>query len=388
MSNFIGKDGYSWWVGVVENIEDPLKIGRCKIRIFGWHTDNLALLPTADLPWAMPKVNDGSNFVVPVPGDYVTGYFADGASGQNAYYDSIIPGIRTQPWDTNKGFSPQPLVPGAVAEPNAPVLPTGVQANEIGQPTTVPIARGVVANTGISITNSQLTHVCDFRYAFNFNIGVGITNPVTAIQNAIKNGKNNAANFIAMLIGKLNDQIRLAINAIVKAMGLDPSGQLSTVYATLKFKLQDINDFIEKVAKYVEIAATVKYLIDDIQQIVTYLQNLPARLKSMVQDCINTFLNGAKAFAAQVAAIPGQVGSTVTGLANDLQTSANSVLSGLNAEVAAVTIPASLQNIFSNPTEDHGTTITTYISTTYANTDTTLAEANSDTFDPTKMKWA
>jgi hypothetical protein len=391
MSNFIGKDGYSWWVGVVENTEDPLKIGRCKIRIFGWHTDNLQLLPTADLPWAMPKVgtNDSGSFSVPIPGDYVTGYFADGASGQNAYYDSVLPGIQAQAPDTTKGFSPQPLVPGNKAEPNAPVLPNGVKANEIGQPTTIPIARGIVANTGISITNSQLSHVCDFRYAFDFNIGLaGLTNPVTAIQNAIKNGKNNAANLIAMMIKKLNDTFRDAIKAIIAAMGLDPSGQLSAVYAALKFKLQDINDFIEKVAYYVEIAATIKFLVDDIQQIVTYLQNLPARLKAIAQDCIATFLKGAKAFGAQVAAIPGQVGSTVNGIANELQTSADIILSGLNTDVASITVPTSISSIISAPSTDHADLVTTYFNTTYANTETTLAQSTADVFDPTKMKWA
>lgn len=391
MNNFIGKDGYSWWVGVVENTEDPLKIGRCKIRIFGWHTDNLQLLPTADLPWAMPKlgVTQSSSFSVPTPGDYVTGYFADGGSGQNAYYDSVLPGIQASPPDTSKGFSPQPLVPGQKAEPSAPVLPSGVKANEIGQPTTVPIARGIVANTGISVTNSKLSHVCDFRYQFQFDIGLsGLTNPVTAIQNAIKKGKNNAALVISMLIKKMNDEFRLAIKAIITAMGFDPSGQLSSVYATLKFKLQDINDYIEQVAEYVEIAATIKFLIDDIQQIVTYLQNLPARLKAMALDCINTFMNGAKAFAAQVAAIPGQIGATVNGVASELQASADSVLSGLNAEVSSITVPASLQTIFTNPSEDHSTIVTTYFETTYSNTETTMATVNENAYDSTKVMWA
>lgn len=391
MSNNIGKSGYNWWVGVVENIDDPLKNGRCKVRVFGWHTEDLMKLPTNDLPWAtlMTGPNSGGDFAVPIPGDYVSGYFTDGENAQNPYIVSILPGIPAEAPDTSKGFSPQSLTPGAVAEPNAPVLPAGVKANEIGQPTTVPIARGVVANTGISITNSKLAHVCDFRYALNFDIGLsGLTNPVSAIQNAIKQGKNNAAMFIAMLIEQLNDQFRLAINAIVKAMGFDPSGQLSTVYATLKFKLQDINDYIERVAKYVVIASTVKALIDDIQQIVTYLNNLPARLKAMVQDCIATFMNGAKAFAAQVAAIPGQVGATVDGVAKELQASADSVLSGLNSDLAAVQIPPALQTILSDPNANHGDIITTYLSDTYANTETTLAQSTADAFDPNAMKWA
>ena len=52
MENFIGKDGFNWFYGVVEEINDPTKLGRVKVRIFGHHTDNLQELPTTGLPWA------------------------------------------------------------------------------------------------------------------------------------------------------------------------------------------------------------------------------------------------------------------------------------------------------------------------------------------------
>ena len=43
-----------FYTGVVENRDDPLKIGRCQVRIVGLHTENKSLLPTDDLPWAVP----------------------------------------------------------------------------------------------------------------------------------------------------------------------------------------------------------------------------------------------------------------------------------------------------------------------------------------------
>jgi len=53
MENFIGKDNFVWWYGVVEDNNDPLKTGRCKVRIFGWHSENLNEMPTSDLPWTI-----------------------------------------------------------------------------------------------------------------------------------------------------------------------------------------------------------------------------------------------------------------------------------------------------------------------------------------------
>ena len=39
--------------GVIEDINDPLKAGRVKVRIFGLHTDDTLLIPVESLPWAM-----------------------------------------------------------------------------------------------------------------------------------------------------------------------------------------------------------------------------------------------------------------------------------------------------------------------------------------------
>ena len=50
---FAGKDGFVWWTGVVENRQDPLKLGRCKVRCVGWDSDNKMEAPTDSLPWAM-----------------------------------------------------------------------------------------------------------------------------------------------------------------------------------------------------------------------------------------------------------------------------------------------------------------------------------------------
>lgn len=43
-----------FYIGVVEDRFDPLKLGRCKVRVFGIHSESKELLPTKDLPWCLP----------------------------------------------------------------------------------------------------------------------------------------------------------------------------------------------------------------------------------------------------------------------------------------------------------------------------------------------
>jgi predicted chitinase len=42
------------FTGVVENRNDPLRLGRCQVRVVGLHTHDKTALPTEDLPWAVP----------------------------------------------------------------------------------------------------------------------------------------------------------------------------------------------------------------------------------------------------------------------------------------------------------------------------------------------
>ena len=47
--NFVGKDGFCWWVGEVEDHEDPMELGRVRCRVLGYYT-NIRGGTTADLP--------------------------------------------------------------------------------------------------------------------------------------------------------------------------------------------------------------------------------------------------------------------------------------------------------------------------------------------------
>jgi hypothetical protein len=89
--DFAGKNGFTWWVGVVENRQDPLKLGRCRVRCVGWHADDKMKLPTENLPWAMPSlpVNNPHPYA-PKEGDMVFGFFVDGENAQEPVIDWSI----------------------------------------------------------------------------------------------------------------------------------------------------------------------------------------------------------------------------------------------------------------------------------------------------------
>ena len=54
MNIFAGKNGFVWFQGVVEDRNDPLQLGRVRVRCLGFHTEDKQLIPTEDLPWAYP----------------------------------------------------------------------------------------------------------------------------------------------------------------------------------------------------------------------------------------------------------------------------------------------------------------------------------------------
>ena len=89
-----------WWSGVVEDRNDPEKLGRCRVRIFGWHTDDIQLLPTNVLPWALPMQpitsaatsGVGTTPVGIVTGSWVVGFFLDGDEGQKPVIMGTIAG--------------------------------------------------------------------------------------------------------------------------------------------------------------------------------------------------------------------------------------------------------------------------------------------------------
>ncbi len=123
-SNFIGRDGFRWWIGQVASEEaqgDQLnQIGstwgcRIKVRIMGYHPQNTVELKDEDLPWAQillsPQGGSGkanrARSIRVAPGDTVLGFFLDGDDAQLPVVLGIFGNTNYSPSDDYSGpFKP------------------------------------------------------------------------------------------------------------------------------------------------------------------------------------------------------------------------------------------------------------------------------------------
>lgn len=87
--DFIGQQ-FTWYTGIIEDINDPLNLNRVRVRCIGFHSMDTNVITTADLPWAtviMPVTSasikgNGGNHHLEV-GSWVVGFFRDGSSAQD-----------------------------------------------------------------------------------------------------------------------------------------------------------------------------------------------------------------------------------------------------------------------------------------------------------------
>jgi hypothetical protein len=133
--NFVGKDGFYWWVGEVEDNQDPMELGRVKVRVLGYYTNvrggTTADLPTEALPWATvlqhtsQPGNDGQGESSGQlqPGAIVMGFFMDGENAQMPIVMGVMR-VDKSPETNDKNvfaFTGETMEPGSTGHVN-PVL--------------------------------------------------------------------------------------------------------------------------------------------------------------------------------------------------------------------------------------------------------------------------
>ena len=139
--------------GVIEDNNDPEMLGRCKIRVWGLHTDliepdELEGIPTENLPWAEPclglvegSVSGNGAFSIPLQGSHVFLFF-EGGNWQSPRYFATAPGQPEEAADTTKGFNdPSGQIP---------------REDRLGEPDWHRLARGDSSETVIDWRNQNV----------------------------------------------------------------------------------------------------------------------------------------------------------------------------------------------------------------------------------------
>ena len=95
-----------WFTGIVEDRQDPLNLGRVRVRILGRNGIDLNLLPTNNLPWAQVLLpTNNPNPYPPKEGDQVFGMFIDGKNAQSPIILGVFPSIPQNAAVPNQGFN-------------------------------------------------------------------------------------------------------------------------------------------------------------------------------------------------------------------------------------------------------------------------------------------
>ena len=188
-SNFMGLDGFVWFVGVVEDRNDPDSLGRVRVRCIGFHTEDISALPTTDLPWAhvMHPVTDpcmqgmGNSPSFLVEGSYVIGFFRDAQDKQQPVIIGSLPGNPDSAADPREGFN-DPRGKNAIqdqykGDPTYGPYPVDgedysrISGHELDEPDTNRLAQGKNSESHLSLINRRAMRLRDNPVATVDNFG-------------------------------------------------------------------------------------------------------------------------------------------------------------------------------------------------------------------------
>lgn len=140
--DFAGKNGFIWFTGIVEDRQDPLKLGRVRVRCVGWHAENKMHLPTEMLPWALVTYpTNNTNPYAPKEGDMVFGFFGDGESAQAPIIVGTFPSIPLKEGNSQEAFSDSRSSEQLSSAPVKPDESPTLYPRKLDEPTTSRLAR-------------------------------------------------------------------------------------------------------------------------------------------------------------------------------------------------------------------------------------------------------
>lgn len=390
-SDVMGRDGFTWWVGEVESIEDPQQLGRVKVRIIGWYTGAggkeayTTSLPTESLPWAIcilptdqPGIkNTGTTTELQV-GAQVLGFFLDGEEAQLPCVLGSFRGFRnaadqkTGSGDANDSDVPKTTVADAAEAPKLPTqaqdaagkeVPGGAPFNKTGSAPANP-SGGEATDRGALPAAAQAV---PGNYASNPQV------PPTEAQGIADGSQGPAAEGFERDLERMLTEV----GTFAAGLGSDPAGNLVSLITgkkvsnkLLKNAIKGINLFIangisgimswmkEVLAKQIEkiISAITKFItniiplgiINAILQLADFIFSLFCGFEgqwiiSLVRDAFNStaaFAQQMSSFIVQKVydAIPAQVKTTTAAIVQKVQKGIQQVMQLGRTLLAAIKV--------------------------------------------------
>lgn len=158
METGIGLQNPLFFIGVVENNNDPHVEGRVKVRAFSIHGNNKEV-PATDLPWAICAKGDyDPNGVVPPLNSFVWGMFLDGRDAQHPIVLGLIPSMFAE--EVNPDLNGWGVIP----DKDGDLVARGARPKDYGNPQNSKLARGEYINETY-VAAQEMKRVEDIKIA-------------------------------------------------------------------------------------------------------------------------------------------------------------------------------------------------------------------------------
>ena len=386
-SNYIGKDGFTWWIGQVAHTSvwaekseisvDGTWGARCKVRIIGYHSFDGNILPDEDLPWAQilldPSFGSSQGGIGGTihlrGGETCFGFFLDGDDGQQPvifgllYRSEGTKNLQTESViakEKSSRFKPFTGHPGNLVKPSQR---DSRNSKNLGDAETSPspqsIATNVAFNSDFGFSSSFTTNISATpqygdkiagikpgipsasTLAVEKKSDITLTRPNGCENNLIGQITQIIQDFVAVTNGLdryLNAFIDPVLNEIVNVKNLIKK-TASQVLGIVKLIINNLRGTIFKcitklftklvglivpIPQQVYILEAMKKILDTIFCI---LEKLPASLLNFLEDIFNDLVNPINAPACAIEQLTAGI---LSRLMNDIENALSGIMSGIS----------------------------------------------------------
>lgn len=306
---------YKWWVGTVEDRDDPLKIGRVRVRINGYHPEDKGQVPTEALPWAItinPITDAGQKGVGMAPvglqiNSQVTGFFLDGENAQMPAVTGVLVGAPNGRPDTNRLTRGEEISQTIVEQKNRNRL--------ISLPMSLTSSLGAIASIQQNI-QAQVS---------------GVTNQMARIKkmgDQLKNAKLAIPGIqipdISAAIQGVNGQFQ-GLRGNIQSLNRAADGIQSASNNVVNVITENITQVYQEAQNLNSAAAAVGGVENDIRSQILRLQNGMADATSQVDNQVEALT---EIPASAIASIDSAVGTA--------DRAVNSVMNGVNGITGSI----------------------------------------------------